>query len=64
MRAFEKADALRQEVERRRDRTQAPAQLQALMILNGQVAALHSSASAGHSSSGEASVNGWCGHPS
>lgn len=44
VRAFEEADALRQEVERQRDRTQAPAQLQALMILNGQVAALLSSA--------------------
>ncbi|MGW0824586.1 DNA-binding protein [Streptomyces sp. NPDC002845] len=44
VRAFEEADALRQEVERQRDRTQAPAQLQALMIFNGQVAALLSSA--------------------
>lgn len=44
VRAFEEADVLRGKVEDQRDRTQVPAQLQALMILNGQVAALLSSA--------------------
>ncbi|MFE6030223.1 DNA-binding protein [Streptomyces niveus] len=44
VKAFEEADALREEIERQRDRTKAPAQLQVLMILNGQVAALLSSA--------------------
>lgn len=38
--AYEQADTLRQEVERKRDRTQVPAQQQQLMILNGQTAAL------------------------
>lgn len=38
--AYEAADDLRREVERQRDRTQIPVQQQALMILNGQVAAL------------------------
>lgn len=45
VRAFEELDALRVKVEDHRDRTQVPAQLQALMILNGQVAALLASAS-------------------
>ncbi|MEU6379523.1 DNA-binding protein [Streptomyces sp. NPDC046909] len=44
VRAFEEADALRTRVEDQRDRTQVPAQLQALMILSGQVAALLSAA--------------------
>ncbi|MFI9764991.1 DNA-binding protein [Streptomyces sp. NPDC051963] len=44
LRAFENAEELRVKVEDHRDRTQVPAQLQALMILNGQVAALLSSA--------------------
>ncbi|MFF7191112.1 DNA-binding protein [Streptomyces sp. NPDC008222] len=38
--AYEAADALRQSIERHRDRTQAPIQQQDLMILNGQTAAL------------------------
>ncbi|MFF1640637.1 DNA-binding protein [Streptomyces sp. NPDC058246] len=38
--AYEEADRLRQEVERQRDRTQVPVQQQALMVLNGQTAAL------------------------
>ncbi|MGP4051683.1 DNA-binding protein [Streptomyces sp. 2A115] len=44
LKAFDKADALRQEVERQRDRTQVPAQQQQLLILNGQVTALLSAA--------------------
>ncbi|MFM9594060.1 DNA-binding protein [Streptomyces scabiei] len=44
VRAFEELDALRMRVEDQRDRTQVPAQLQALMILNGQVSALLASA--------------------
>ncbi|MEU9662684.1 DNA-binding protein [Streptomyces chartreusis] len=44
VRAFEELDALRLKVEDQRDRTQVPAQLQALMILNGQVTALLASA--------------------
>ncbi|MEU2737334.1 DNA-binding protein [Streptomyces sp. NPDC007095] len=44
VRAFEEAEELRGKVEDQRDRTQVPAQLQALMILNGQVAALLASA--------------------
>ncbi|MEV7384383.1 hypothetical protein [Streptomyces lydicus] len=39
-RAYEVADALRQSIESRRDRTQVPVQQQDLMILNGQTAAL------------------------
>lgn len=38
--AYEAADALRQSIERHRDRTQVPIQQQDLMILNGQTAAL------------------------
>ncbi|MEU6604860.1 DNA-binding protein [Streptomyces shenzhenensis] len=44
VRAFEEAEELRRKVEDQRDRTQVPAQLQSLMILNGQVAALLSAA--------------------
>jgi tetratricopeptide (TPR) repeat protein len=43
-RAFEEADMLREDIERQRDRTNVPAQLQLLMVLNGQVAALLSAA--------------------
>ncbi|MET8453350.1 DNA-binding protein [Streptomyces sp. NPDC005209] len=38
--AYEAADALRQSIERHRDRTQVPIQQQDLMIMNGQAAAL------------------------
>ncbi|WP_210582001.1 DNA-binding protein [Streptomyces sp. GESEQ-4] len=44
VKAFEEADALRGKVEHQRDRTQVPAQRQALLIINGQVAALLASA--------------------
>jgi tetratricopeptide (TPR) repeat protein len=40
LKAFEDADKLRLDIEKKRDRTQVPAQLQALTILGGQVAAL------------------------
>ncbi|MFI7136565.1 DNA-binding protein [Streptomyces massasporeus] len=38
--AYEEAESLRHEIERKRDRTQVPAQQQQLMILNGQTVAL------------------------
>ncbi|GHD34829.1 hypothetical protein GCM10010313_81740 [Streptomyces violarus] len=44
VKAFDDADALRLDVGHHRDRTHSPAQLQALMILSGQVAAILSSA--------------------
>ncbi|MEU2264901.1 DNA-binding protein [Streptomyces olindensis] len=44
VKTFDEADALRLEVEFHRDRTHSPVQLQALMVLNGQVAAIMSAA--------------------